>query len=134
MDWVDFSLELLQRLVQDWGPIRTRLSGGADPGRLVSVEGAGDAHRRGRTVAILRFSNGFTLVYKPRSQSIDAHFGELLAWMNRAGFETPFYVPTVIDRGDYGWSSSSPIGRAPTAPGSSASTGGLEATSRSSTH
>ena len=104
MDWVDFSLELLQRLVQDWGPIRTRLSGGADPGRLVSVEGAGDAHRRGRTVAILRFSNGFTLVYKPRSQSIDAHFGELLAWMNRAGFETPFYVPTVIDRGDYGWS------------------------------
>jgi type 2 lantibiotic biosynthesis protein LanM len=104
MDWVDSSLELLQRLVQDWGLIRTSLSGGADPGRLVSLEGAGDAHRRGRRVAILGFSDGLTLVYKPRSQSVDAHFGEFLVWMNRAGFETPFHVPTVIDRGDYGWS------------------------------
>jgi type 2 lantibiotic biosynthesis protein LanM len=104
IDWVNSSLELLRRLVQDWALIRTSLSGDANPGWLVSLEGAGDPHRRGRTVAILRFSSGFTLVYKPRSQSIDAHFGELLAWMNRAGFAAPFYVPAVINRGDYGWS------------------------------
>ena len=63
-NWADYSVELLHRLTNDWELIRARLAAGADPGHLTSVEvGAGDRHRRGRTVAILEFSSGFKLVY-----------------------------------------------------------------------
>ena len=105
MNWLENSLELLERLHRDWELIRARLAPAADPGRLTSITfGAGDAHRRGRTVAILGFSTGFRIVYKPHGQSVDVHFGELLRWINAAGFEAPFRVLEVIDCGRYGWS------------------------------
>ena len=105
VSWADSSLELLERLSSDWDPIRARLAAAAEPGRLTSIAvGVGDVHRRGRSVAVLEFSSGFKLVYKPRSLSVDAHFGELLEWINRAGFESPFRILEVIDRGSYGWS------------------------------
>jgi type 2 lantibiotic biosynthesis protein LanM len=105
VNWVNSTSELIERLSEDWTLIRSRLADGADPGKLTSLTaGAGDAHRGGRTVAILEFSSGFKLVYKPHSQSVDVHFGELLDWMNQAGFETPFRALKVIDRGSYGWS------------------------------
>jgi type 2 lantibiotic biosynthesis protein LanM len=105
MNWVDSSLELLERLSKDWDLIRASLAAGAEPGSLTSIAaGAGDTHRRGRTVAILEFSTGFKLVYKPHSQSVDVHFGEFLEWVNQAGFETPFRILKIIDRGCYGWS------------------------------
>jgi type 2 lantibiotic biosynthesis protein LanM len=105
MNWVDYSLELLDRLSKDWHLIRASLAAGAEPGSLASIAvGAGDTHRRGRTVAILEFSTGFKLVYKPHSQSVDVHFGEFLEWVNQAGFETPFRILKIIDRSCYGWS------------------------------
>jgi len=105
MNWVDSSLELLERLAKDWDLIRASLAPGVEPGSLTSIAaGAGDTHRRGRTVAILEFSTGFKLVYKPHSQSVDVHFGEFLEWVNQAGFETPFRILKTIDRGCYGWS------------------------------
>ena len=105
VNWVDSSLELLERLSKDWGLVQASFSPGADPGSLTSIAaGAGDSHRRGRTVAILEFSSGFKLVYKPHSQSVDVHFGEFLEWINRAGFETPFRILKILDRGGYGWS------------------------------
>jgi type 2 lantibiotic biosynthesis protein LanM len=105
MNWLDNSLELLERLHGDWPLIRARLAARAEPGRLTAIAfGAGDTHRRGRTVAILEFSTGFKLVYKPHSQSVDVHFGELLEWINAAGFETPFRALRIVDRGSYGWS------------------------------
>jgi type 2 lantibiotic biosynthesis protein LanM len=105
VNWVDFSLELFDRLSRDWNLIRRSLAAGADPGSLTSItSGLGDTHRRGRTVTILEFSTGFKLVYKPHSQSVDVHFGELLEWVNQAGFETSFRILKIIDRGAYGWS------------------------------
>ena len=105
VNWVDYSLELLERLAKDWDLIRANLAADAEPGGLTSIAaGAGDTHRHGRTVAILEFSTGFKLVYKPHSQSVDVHFGEFLEWINQAGFETPFRILKIIDRGCYGWS------------------------------
>jgi type 2 lantibiotic biosynthesis protein LanM len=102
---VDSSLELFERLSKDWDLIRTSLASGAEPGSLTSVTaGVADTHRRGRTVAFLEFSTGFKLVYKPHSQSVDFHFGEFLEWINQAGFDTPFRILKIIDRGSYGWS------------------------------
>jgi len=105
VNWVDSSLELLERLSKDWDLIRSSLAAGVEPKSLTSIAaGAGDSHRRGRTVAILEFSTGFKLVYKPHSQSVDVHFGAFLEWVNQAGFETPFRILKIIDRGSYGWS------------------------------
>ncbi|PYR98311.1 MAG: type 2 lantipeptide synthetase LanM [Acidobacteria bacterium] len=105
MNWVHYSLELLDRLSKDWTVIRRNLVGAAEAGSLTSILlGVGDTHRRGRTVAILNFSTGFKLVYKPHSQSVDVHFGEFLEWLNQGGFETPFRILKIIDRGCYAWS------------------------------
>ncbi len=105
MNWADYSLELLGRLAKDWDQIRTSLSAAGDPGSLTAIAaGEGDTHRSGRTVAILDFSTGFKLVYKPHSQSVDVCFGAFLDWINQAGFETPFRIVQIIDRGSYGWS------------------------------
>lgn len=103
--WVAASLEFLEHLGRDAAALRDTLLGGEDPGRLAAIaSGAGDAHRGGRSVRLLRFTSGRHLVYKPRSLSVDRHFGELLAWLNgRRGELPPFRVLRTLDRGDHGW-------------------------------
>jgi type 2 lantibiotic biosynthesis protein LanM len=65
--------------------------------------GAGDSHRRGRTVALLEFANGCKLVYKPRSLQIEVHFQCLLEWLNGRGPQLALRTTKVLDRGSYGW-------------------------------
>ncbi|MDY7228270.1 type 2 lanthipeptide synthetase LanM family protein [Hyalangium sp. s54d21] len=103
-DWCRTTLELLERLCQDW-PLITRAFEEADPsGVLVGIDGgAGDKHRGRASVALLRFSTGFQLVYKPRSLAVDLHFQELLGTFNEWGFQPTFRRLRVLDRGAYGW-------------------------------
>lgn len=102
--WVATSLELLQRLCADWDEIRAVFQPGQDPGMLVQLDGeAGDQHRNGRSVLIARFGSGFQVVYKPRSLAVDAHFQELLAWIDERGEHPRFRTLRVLDRGAYGW-------------------------------
>ncbi|HEY4587750.1 MAG TPA: DUF4135 domain-containing protein, partial [Thermoanaerobaculia bacterium] len=78
--------EIFSQLAADWPEIVARLFGGQDPGPLTALDGgAGDRHRRGRAVRILTFSDSSRLVYKPRSLLVEAHFQELLAWVNAEG-------------------------------------------------
>jgi Domain of unknown function (DUF4135) len=52
----EFWLELLRRFAANRARIVADVLGGVDPGRLVELAGErGDAHRRGRSVAVLRF-------------------------------------------------------------------------------
>ena len=102
--WIDFSLEFLGHVAEDWELLRATFNQADDPGVLVEVGGdAGDSHRSGRSVLIARFSSGWQVVYKPRSLSIDVHFQELLAWLNERGDHPPFRTLKVLDRGDHGW-------------------------------
>jgi type 2 lantibiotic biosynthesis protein LanM len=72
--------------------------------RLIELQhGAGDRHRGGRTVAILKFESGLRLVYKPHSLSVNVHFNELLHWCNQKGIANPFLWPKTLDRGTHGW-------------------------------
>ncbi len=97
-------IEILQRLVSDWPEIQTMFSAGRDPGHLLEIGiGAGDTHRNGRAVAILRFTSGLRLVYKPRSLAIDVHFQTLLTWLNQQGVEPTFRTLAILDRHAYGW-------------------------------
>ena len=100
--------EIFSRLAADWPAIVERLFGGRDPGPLTALDGgAGDRHRRGRSVRILSFASGARLVYKPRSLAVEAHFQELLAWLNgsplEGGDHPGFRTLGVLDRGDHGW-------------------------------
>lgn len=102
--WVDTSLELLHRLSRDWDTIRATFNSNGDPGMLTEVAGGiGDTHRGGRSVLIIGFASGVKVVYKPKPLAVDAHFQELLAWLNQRGGHPPFRTLQVIDRGDYGW-------------------------------
>ena len=102
--WDRSTLELLQRLSADWNEICTAFAQGIEPGELVGIQmGAGDIHREGRSVAILSFSSGFRIVYKPRSLALDQHFQELLDWLNTHGITHPLHTMTILDKGNYGW-------------------------------
>ena len=102
--------EIFSHLAADWPAIVERFFAGRDPGPLTVLDGgAGDRHRRGRSVRLLTFASGARLVYKPRSLKVEADFQELLAWVNatadpQAAPEDPaFRTLGVLDRGGHGW-------------------------------
>jgi type 2 lantibiotic biosynthesis protein LanM len=102
--WAENSQTFLQRLCADWQEIRTSFTPEQDPGTLTAiVGGAGDPHRGGQSVMILTFHAGWQLVYKPRTLAIDAHFQELLAWLNTQGTHPPFRLLKLITKASHGW-------------------------------
>lgn len=102
--WAEYLYEFLTHLCADWRSVRTTFAIGGDAGPLVDVEaGKGDRHRRGRSVLLLRFGSGTKLLYKPRSLRVDAHFQELLSWLNDRGAEPGLRPLKVLDCGDHGW-------------------------------
>ncbi|HSM86163.1 MAG TPA: DUF4135 domain-containing protein, partial [Candidatus Limnocylindrales bacterium] len=85
-NWISFSAEFLQRLAADWNEIVRIFNFGPQCGALVeAAAGAGDTHRRGRSVLIARFEGGLQLVYKPRCIAVDEHFQEFIRWVNEKG-------------------------------------------------
>lgn len=102
--WVAISLEFIQRLLSDWQVICRTFFPTTNPGILSEIKpGAGDGHNGGRTVTIVKFSSGLQIVYKPKPLAVDAHFQELLVWINQKSDFPPFFCYQVIDRGEYGW-------------------------------
>ncbi|HXO28227.1 MAG TPA: type 2 lanthipeptide synthetase LanM family protein [Thermoanaerobaculia bacterium] len=102
--WRVTTLELLERLCADWPLIISTFPGSDSAATLLNIDaGAGDRHRGGRAVAVLRFASGFQLVYKPRSLAIDARFQHLLQMLNEWGALAPFRAVVLLERGVYGW-------------------------------
>ncbi|MFF4096831.1 type 2 lanthipeptide synthetase LanM family protein [Streptomyces sp. NPDC001834] len=88
----------------DDGAAGDRTADGRRRGRLVGVEpGAGDGHRGGRTVMLLRFDDDSRLVYKPRPLAAHRHFNDLVRWFNTLPGTPGLRTLGVLDRGDYGW-------------------------------
>jgi type 2 lantibiotic biosynthesis protein LanM len=103
-DWVAASLETCRRLEDDWDAIVANFSPEGDPGPLIAVRlGAGDLHRGGRSVTLLRFASGLRLVYKPRSLAAEAAFQNLLAWTGDRGFTPALPRLRVLDLKEHGW-------------------------------
>ncbi|WP_411119226.1 type 2 lanthipeptide synthetase LanM [Streptomyces sp. 058-1L] len=110
----DALTEMLGRLADDRelldasGVLGDRAPGapaaGRGPRALTGVEaGAGDSHRGGRSVMILRFTDGSRLVYKPRPLAAHRHFNTLLEWFGSLPGAPSLRALRVLDRGDYGW-------------------------------
>ncbi len=100
----DATAELLTRFAADRDTIVEELFGGVDPGPLTGVRtGLGDTHRHGRSVAILTFSDGRRLVYKPRDLTAHERFTATLRWLNRAVPELGLRTVAALARDGYGW-------------------------------
>ncbi|TWP50656.1 type 2 lantipeptide synthetase LanM [Lentzea tibetensis] len=90
------ALTLARRFASD----RTALTEfvGNPLGELRAVEfGAGDSHRGGHTVTMLRCAGG-DVVYKPRPMQVDAQLARLLA-----ALDTKIRVPRALVMDSYGW-------------------------------
>ncbi|MFI9290984.1 type 2 lanthipeptide synthetase LanM family protein [Streptomyces gardneri] len=96
--------ELLARFVADRAALVDELLGGVDPGALTGVDlGHGDTHQQGRAVAMLRFADGRTVVYKPRPLDQHAGFDRLVAWLDDRLPGLGLRTVTVLRREGYGW-------------------------------
>lgn len=103
-NWLNFNLEFFRYLCEDWAELKPTFSPMCDPGQLTALKtGAGDSHRRGRSVIVAQFTSGFQFVYKPRALSVDAHLQQLLSWLNERGNHPPFRTTKVLDRRTHGW-------------------------------
>ncbi|MFJ5921443.1 type 2 lanthipeptide synthetase LanM family protein [Kitasatospora sp. NPDC092948] len=96
--------ELAGRFTADRAALVGELFDGVDPGRLVGVRaGAGDRHAHGRTVAVLRFADGRSAVYKPRPLGVHRHWNRLLRLLGEAVPNTALRTLAALDRDAYGW-------------------------------
>ncbi|MFH9350007.1 type 2 lanthipeptide synthetase LanM family protein [Kitasatospora sp. NPDC017646] len=81
--WTSTTLTLFRRLAADLPALARTFADGRPLGRLTELAtGLGDPHRGGATVSSLRFEHGVRLVYKPRPLGAEAHFQQLLHWLN----------------------------------------------------
>ena len=102
--WIETSLEMIDRLTADRDAIVHLFAAGEDPGNLVGMEiGLSDSHAGGRSVAILGFESGLRVVYKPKPLAVDLRFQELVAWLDDRGADPPLPCLRILDRGSYGW-------------------------------
>jgi type 2 lantibiotic biosynthesis protein LanM len=100
----DAFVELVTRFAADRAVLVDQLFGGEDPGTLRRIElGQGDSHQRGRMVAILRFTGGAAVVYKPRGHTALRRFGELVDWFNGRMPGLDLRSPAALPRDGYGW-------------------------------
>ncbi len=103
--WIEASIEFLERLASDLdGPIAA-LNGTRPQPRQVEAIGIGlsDLHNGGRSVIRVTFDNGLVLGYKPKDTRVDLAFHELLGWLEvRGAPPSAGAVPTQAGDG-YGW-------------------------------
>ncbi|RCK13064.1 DUF4135 domain-containing protein [Bacillus licheniformis] len=65
--------------------------------------GVGDSHNKGKMAAILTYSDGKKIVYKPRSHDVDDAFQLLLSWINDRNSGSPLKTLRLINKKRYGW-------------------------------
>lgn len=103
--WVQHWCEVAERLVADRSDIERTVLQGRGLGVLEEIlPGGGDRHHDGRHVAILRFTTGHHLVYKPRALSVDIAYQRLLAWLAAGVGDHTMVMPTYLARQHHGWS------------------------------
>ncbi len=104
LHWADATAELLERLNADANQLATTFNGGAPLGEVIDARsGLSDPHRGGRTVCILHFLSGMTVVYKPRSLAPERAFADVVEWLGARMAEPVLTALRTIDRGEYGW-------------------------------
>lgn len=104
-DWIEAQHLMLLRLKRDWQQLKSIVAGEVGARVKHISPGLSDPHNGGQTVTILQFANGTRVVYKPRSCEGEQVWFSALQWLNDNGFESWFYIPRLIPRGNYSWMS-----------------------------
>lgn len=82
------------------------ISIGGDKIERIAMGGmGGDLHRQGKTVAIIEYSSGSKVVYKPRAMALEQSFQNLLKWFEQQKGWNILPMPTMkmVDNGSYGY-------------------------------
>jgi type 2 lantibiotic biosynthesis protein LanM len=77
--------------------------GGVLPPLAAVTLGLGDPHAGGRSVARLRFADGRSLAYKPRSLQPERAFHRLQRWLARQAGGERHRIPWTLPGADHGW-------------------------------
>jgi type 2 lantibiotic biosynthesis protein LanM len=102
--WFDGTAELVERLECDHGALADMFFSGASLGIASSLEtDLSDPHHGGRAVAILGFTDGRKVVYKPKDLRVDEAWAGLLRWLSERGAPVELRATTVLVREGYGW-------------------------------
>lgn len=101
-NWVLSTTEFLKRLRADRALLQDEF-GISENAELIEVHQSGDTHNAGRSVMVLRFSDRKSLIYKPRSTSLEANFQKYLNYFNRIDVELKLKTIKVFDKITYGW-------------------------------
>lgn len=103
--WIEASAEFLQRLDADFDAVRGDLLDRSEPAKVSAVEmGLSDLHKFGRSVYVVRFGDGTSVVYKPKDMTVDRRWIELIDWLNGRGAPVDLRAARVLARDGYGWS------------------------------
>ncbi|MCR6097292.1 type 2 lantipeptide synthetase LanM [Salipaludibacillus agaradhaerens] len=93
-------IKIIQRYQNDHTYIEKKLRITLGDLLKVSID-MGDTHRDGNSVAILECEEN-TLVYKPRSLTVDCLYEDIIIFFNET-CQTNLKTMRTCDRGDYGW-------------------------------
>ncbi len=104
LQWVQWLLELSNRLYQDWPEISRLFEiPGEEPAIRDIQTGLSDPHHDGRTVAIITLEGGTKLVYKPKDLGFEKGFSNLSDWLTEQGIPYPTKALKILNYEAYGW-------------------------------
>lgn len=99
--WVEQTAEFLHRLESDFLLLEKTFG---SLGTVADIQvGLGDLHNKGRSVSIVQFSSGLSLVYKPKNLQISSAFQTLLEELNTLGLPCKLQSYRIVCRDCYGW-------------------------------
>ena len=102
--WRGHVIEVLQRARKDGPALARFFSSNFFQRTITNIRlNLSDTHNGGRSVALLEFSDGHRIIYKPRSGKSELAWSALLALMNRNGFQPKLQVPRILLRKGYYW-------------------------------
>jgi type 2 lantibiotic biosynthesis protein LanM len=101
--WIETCREFVLRLDADLAAIREVLEGRGKGGVSKIEGGFSDPHNGGRSVKIVTFADGSTIVYKPKDLRVDVAWHDLIGRLNRAEPPIELMAAKAIARESYGW-------------------------------
>jgi lantibiotic modifying enzyme len=97
-------VEVLKRVARDRGALARFFFDSHAIGTIKDVRlGLSDRHNGGRSVALIEFSAGRRVIYKPRSGKSESAWFSLLARINRNGFHPNLRLVRLLLRKGYYW-------------------------------
>ncbi len=102
-NWSVAALEFLEHLQTDWEQLNSHFSCEQNDTISAIRSSLGDTHRHGRSVRSIEFSNGRTLVYKPRNLAVEVHYRRFASWFNTACGSEMIRSVDALNMGSHGW-------------------------------